>query len=1190
MTKAQKNTPDAASVEPEHQANNRAAAPKKISASRLKALAIITGVLGFILFCLTPILPVKQTHAEFSWPQGNDLTSVTAPLISYTPQDIDMTLPVQEIRKLNRGETTALSTVPEESSQATLRGLFVRSTGDGIDVVIRNVVPLTISNDDLRELPKDAVLRITSTFDATRVWVPDATTKDGVPLDSTIDDDIRPMVTGIYSEMTNTPESYQAAKDAGINVKVNVDSRFTSSPTIFKTLAMILGIIMTVISLWTLHRIDSLDGRKSNRILPARWWKLRPVDWVVGAFLIIWYFIGANTADDGYILSMARLSEASGYMANYYRWHGVPESPFGFPFYDLLALMTKVSTASIWIRLPGLIAGLITWMILSREVLPRLGTKINQRKVAHWTMAAAFLAFWMTYNNGARPEPIIAMTSLLAWVSFERAIATHRLLPAAIGTIIATLALGAGPTGLMAVAALLVSLGSIVRIAIRRLPLLDAEKGSSKGAVFGGMFAQIAPFLAAGTAILVGVFGDQTLRSVLEAISVRGAIGPSVAWYDEYVRYTTLLEQGIDGSFTRRFIIMMMFFSFGVVIASMLRNGRVPGATKGPSTRLVLVIIGTMFFMTFTPTKWTHHFGVYAGVGAALMGLAAVAASHISLSSRRNRVLFIGATLMLFSFTLAGTNGWWYIGSFGVPWWDKPIQLAGIEASTVMLGISLLVLVWGVLVGYLTEFKTARAETKSEKRQIDAEERRRTLKFQGIAAAPIGVLTAMVVVFSMLSLAKGFVSQWPAYSIGKGNLVSLAGNSCNMASDILVEKDTNDSFLKVAGGGELKDSLTNGESRGFEPNNIPTRIDPGVDNTSSSSMPQTSVRDQSSTSANSGSTDSSSTGSTADTTGDTNGSNASGNGVSADAAASDSQVTTEEDANESGTQGGVTSERGINGSYAKLPFLLDNQRVPVVGSFREGLQIPARTITDWYEIPEMGDDQPLIVFSAAGKVAHNDMNGVFQYGQELKVEFGRGEGDNYEMLGEYQPLDIGTGPEWRNMRIPKDAIPEGANVIRIRAIDTNLTPDQWLAFTPPRAPKMESMNDYIPGTIGDNAPGLLDWSVAFQFPCQRSYDHYAGVAEVAEYRVSPDHGGRRSHSGVMDYLGGGSVGLTEMTSQATELPTYLDGDWQRDWGVFDRLETFPNAEGDRPKPAELDESTSTESGFYYPGPMKFMAK
>ncbi|WP_240625264.1 arabinosyltransferase domain-containing protein, partial [Kocuria tytonicola] len=125
--------------------------------------------------------------------------------------------------------------------------------------------------------------------------------------------------------------------------------------------------------------------------------------------------------------------------------------------------MVNVTAASTWMRLPGLIAGLVTWLILSREVLPRLGVKINNRQVAHWTTAAMFELFWMVYNNGTRPEPVIAVFAILTWVSFERAIATRRLLPAAVGTILAALALGAGPTGLIAVAAMLASLGVLIR-------------------------------------------------------------------------------------------------------------------------------------------------------------------------------------------------------------------------------------------------------------------------------------------------------------------------------------------------------------------------------------------------------------------------------------------------------------------------------------------------------------------------------------------------------------------------------------------------------------------------------------------------------------------------------------------------------------------------------------------------------
>lgn len=1170
---------------------------------KLKMTSIISGFLGFFLFVSLPFLPVKQEQASFSWPQGGDLTSITAPLMSYVPQDVKIQLPINEAQNLNPGETTVLSTVPEDAEEATLRGLFVRSTDNGLDVVVRNVVPLSIPTDELDDLPNDAVLRITSTHEATRIWIPDAERDNGEPYESVINDDVRPMLTGIYSELLNTPQTASAAEQAGLKVDVTVDSRFTSSPALIKTLTMWLGIASTVVALWSLYRIDALDGRRgSGRFLHRNWWKPRPLDGVVGAVLLAWYFIGANTADDGYLLTMAEASRESGYMANYYRWFGVPESPFGSPFYDLLGVMSTISSASIWMRLPSLLAGVATWMILSREVLPRLGTKINNRRVAHWTMASLFLLFWMTYNNGTRPEPIIAVLSLLAWVSFERAIATRRLLPAAIGTILATLALGAGPTGLMAVAALLASLGSLIKIVIRRLPLLGAPKGSPRSKTIPAVLAQISPFLASGTAILIAVFADQPLSTVREAIKVRSAIGPSVAWYEEYLRYEALLEQTVDGSFPRRFTMLMLFFCFGIVLASMLKNGRVPGASKGPSSRLMMVILGTLFFMTFTPTKWTHHFGVFAGIGAALAALAAVAASHMALQSRRNRVLFIGGSLLLFAFTLAGTNGWWYISSYGVPWWDKPVQLAGIEASSVMLAISLAVLAWGVLIGYLSDARHARAETTQDLRDLDAEENRRLARFRGVTAAPIALLTSFVVVFSLLSLAKGVISQWPAYSVGKGNLQTLGGNTCNLASGVLVEANTNESFLRVADGSPLKDSLTVEGSTGFDANNIPSHIQPGSEGSSEAATSVT-TSDQYSADSSSGD-DAAADATTADAT--------TADAATAQANSNEADPTASGNPNDSGTTGGMRSTPGVNGSFAQLPFRIDGDRIPVVGSFRDGLQEPAYATTKWFELPERSEDTPVIVFSAAGKMAHLDLNGVFQYGQEMKVEFGRpaeggsvssddstdgagshgsdstsgrteGDEDNFEVLSEIVPLDIGTAPEWRNMRIPMDQVPEDATVMRIRAVDTNLTPDQWLAFTPPRAPQMVGLNEYL----GEDTPGLLDWSTAFQFPCQRNYDHFAGVAEVPEFRISPDHSARRAHTSVMDYAGGGAVGLTQMTTQPNEIPTYLADDWQRDWGVLDRLYTYHSGSGEAPKPVELEIETITRSGLWSEAPMKF---
>src|SRR5699024_6620053 len=239
---------------------------------------------------------------------------------------------------------------------------------------------------------------------------------------------------------------------------------------------------------------------------------------------------------------------------------------------------------------------------------------------------------------------VVALGALLTWVFIERAILTRRLFPAAIGVVVATLSLSCGPTGLMAVAALLAGLPVLVRIVV--------ERHKALGGGVAAPLMQTMPFLAAGTAILFAVFGDQTLAPVLESIRVRGAIGPSMPWYEEPIRYYWMILQSVDGSFTRRFAVLAALMALAITVAALLRHRTVPGALAAPSMRLVFMYVGTMFFLTFTPTKWTHHFGVYAGIGAALAALAAMAISHWAVGSRRNQVLFAGASIFLLAFSL----------------------------------------------------------------------------------------------------------------------------------------------------------------------------------------------------------------------------------------------------------------------------------------------------------------------------------------------------------------------------------------------------------------------------------------------------------------------------------------------------------------------------------------------------------
>ena len=50
------------------------------------------------------------------------------------------------------------------------------------------------------------------------------------------------------------------------------------------------------------------------------------------------------------------------------------------------------------------------------------------------------------------------------------------------------------------------------------------------------------------------------------------------------------------------------------IVYAFIRDKKVLGTPKGPTQRLLIIMALSMFFLMFTPTKWTHHFGIYAGI------------------------------------------------------------------------------------------------------------------------------------------------------------------------------------------------------------------------------------------------------------------------------------------------------------------------------------------------------------------------------------------------------------------------------------------------------------------------------------------------------------------------------------------------------------------------------------------------
>ncbi|MCZ9309870.1 arabinosyltransferase domain-containing protein [Corynebacterium uberis] len=1105
-------------------------------------VAAIAGVVGFLFFVAVPFLPVHQVQSSLQWPQDGRVSSVTAPLISYAPDRLEAQVPVRAVHELRKDESVILGTLPNDSTDAFNRGLFVRSFDGGMDVVTRGHVIFELSPRQVAALPQDTLVTVSTTPDGATVAVSGDAGSQFSSDEDAAQEDLRPQVAGVFTELTEA--SAPALIDAGLRTDIQINSRFTTSPTAWKAAAMIIGGVCLVISLWALRVLDRADGRGRIRVMPTGWWRPRGIDAVVGGVLAFWHIFGANTSDDGYLLTMGRLADHAGYMANYYRWFGVPESPFGWPYYDLLGLMTRVSTASVWMRLPALIAALIIWLLLSRFLLPLLGGQLGRRRLAQWTAALVFLTFWLPYNNGTRPEPAVALGAVAAWVAFEHAIAARRLFPAAIGVILATLSLAAGPTGLMAVAALVAALAPLLRILIARLPQLGPD--ASRGRRIGAVLALVGPFLAAGTAILVGVFGHQTLASVLEATRVRSQTGPALPWYEEFARYQSLLSlDSVDGSITRRFPVFIFLAALVIVGVTLLRRREITGVATAPTVRLLIIVIGSFFFLMFTPTKWTHHFGAHAGIAAALAAIAAVAVSAAALKSARALTLISGAFLMIFALALAGKNGWWYVSSFAVPWWDRPIQLHAIFATSVVLYLALAVLVCGVALSFLREVRRGRGRAQVDEGGVD----KRT--WRGLAAAPIAVLSAAVLVLSLGSFAKGFAEQYPAYSVGKGNLRNLTGHGCALADDVLVETNTNESFLTPADGSPLGDSLDQDGNRGFGPNQLPKGINGDADSSTSSASNSDTIAHQ-----------------------------------VADDDATDHTTSSGQD---TGTSGGsrAQTQKGPNGSTQKLPFNIDYTKVPVLGSYQQGEQRPAKARSAWYTLPRGGDATPVVVVSAFGKIHHHDINGIEQKGQDLVLEYGtRDASGKVTDTGSVEMYDVGGSPQWRNLRYPIDKLPEAANVVRIQASDTNLDEDEWVGFLPPRVPTLDTLSQ----VIGTQRPGLIDWPVGFQFPCQRPFDHYAGVIEIPEYRISPDYPGKSTLTPVQNYVGGGPMGTTEAVNTTYELPGYLRHDWGRDWGSIELYRLRTNSQGDAPTPAHITEDDVIRSGIWSPGKMHIKTK
>jgi arabinosyltransferase A len=1087
-----------------------------------RLIAVIAGIAGVVLCGLMPLLPVKQTTATIAWPQaaGPDglISDITAPLVSGAPQALDVSIPCRTIATLPAAGGVVLSTNPPGGIEASRNGLFITANRDAVVVAFRDSVAAVA--------PKAAVA--SGACSTLHVWANAGEVGAdfvGIPgATGTLEAEKKPQVTGVFTDL-------KVAAQPGLSARIDVDTRFITSPTVLKLGAMVLGVICVVASIVALGVLDR-RSRSGGDIRPGpgrqlqlawrRFWRVGLSAWLVDigvvGTLLLWHLIGAISSDDGYNLTIARVSADAGYAANYYRFFGATEAPFDW-YQSVLAQMAAISTAGVWMRLPATAAAIGTWLIISRCVLGRLGSGkrgLANNRVAVWTAGAVFLAAWLPFNNGLRPEPLIAFGALAAWMLVENAIATRRLWPAAVAIVVAVFSVTLAPQGLIAVAPLLVGARTVAGI-IRSRRAVD------------GVVAPLAALAASLALVFVVIFRDQTLATVAESARIKYKVGPTIPWYQEFLRYYFLtVEDSADSSLTRRFSVLILLLCLLGMLAVLLRRGGVPGLAKGPAWRLIGATAVGLLLLTFTPTKWAVQFGAFAGLAGALGGVTAFAFARVGLHSRRNLALYVTALLFVLAWATSGINGWFYVGNYGAPWFDKQPVILGIPVTGIFLALAI---VTGLLAGWL-HFRmdyTGHTEVANTRRN------------RVLASTPLLVVAVIMVVLEVGSMAKGAAQRYPIYTTAKANVDALASGlsntSCAMADDVLVEPDANAGLLQPVPGQRFgRYGPLGGENPvGFTPDGVSDILEPAEPVT-----------------ANPG---------TVNSPGSPNEPNI-GIGYAA------------------GTGGGY-GPVGVNGSNAFLPFGLDPKRTPVMGSYNENT-VAAKVTSAWYQLPPRSADRPLVTVAAAGAIWYYEEDGSFNYGQSLKLQWGVHRPDgSFQALGQVQPIDIFPQKAWRNLRFPLAWAPPEANVARIVADDPNLSTDQWFAFTPPRVPVLETAQQLL----GSQTPVLMDIATAANFPCQRPFSEHLGVAELPEYRILPNFKQVVVSSKQWQSAeGGGPFLFIQALLGTTTVPTYLRDDWYRDWGWIERYRRVvpasvaPNA--------VIDQGSARVFGWSRSGPIR----
>ena len=198
------------------------------------------------------------------------------------------------------------------------------------------------------------------------------------------------------------------------------------------------------------------------------------------------------------------------------------------------------------------------------------------------------------------------------------------------------------------------------------------------------------------------------------------------------------------------------------------------------------------------------------------------------------------------------------------------------------------------------------------------------------------------------------------------------------------------------------------------------------------------------------------------------------------------------------------------------------------GSTGESADEAARLVTGWFELPPSLREEglPLVVTTSGHRRA----------GASVVAEFGTVRGDEVQVLADVPVPDIGGAPAARDGRLDLGAVPPEAGLVRLTARDGGAEGALPLAVSVPRVPVTAAFADVVdPGT-----PALVDWPVAFVFPCQELSAQRNGRTDVPDWRISPAAPNDAGDIIVQISLGGPYAPARTLVDQE-QVPVYVTG-------------------------------------------------